>query len=158
MTNDHRNSRVAPVSQTKILHLLPDKNRRFPLFENLVTGLDKQTFSQVICYLGGNDDKPSPIEKWGYKVIDLGIPKQNLKRFRPSVVLQLARIFSEQAIDIIHCQRHKCTVYGTLAAWITGKRVKVITTVHGLNRTRTLARKFLNYALFNRRYNFKIRI
>jgi glycosyltransferase involved in cell wall biosynthesis len=150
MTNDHRNSRVAPVSQTKILHLLPDKNRRFLLFENLVNGLDKQTFSQVICYLSGDDDQRILTEKWGYKVIDLGIPKKKLKRFRPLVVFQLARIVREQDIDIIHCQRHKCTVYGTLAAWIVGKSVKVITTVHGLNRTRTLGRKFLNRALFNR--------
>lgn len=150
MTNDHRNSRVAPVLQTKILHLLPDKNRRFLLFENLVTGLDKQTFSQVICYLSGDDDQRILTEKWGYKVIDLGIPKKKLKRFRPLLVFQLVRIVRKQDIDIIHCQRHKCTVYGTLVAWIAGKRVKVITTVHGLNRTRTLGRKFLNRVLFNR--------
>lgn len=120
------------------------------MFENLVTGLDKQTFSQVLCYLSGDDNQPGLTEKWGCKVIDLGIPKKKLKRFLPSVVLQLARLVREQDIDIIHCQRHKCTVYGTLGAWLAGKHVKVITTVHGLNRTRTLGRKFLNRALFNR--------
>ncbi len=134
----------------RILHLLPDKDNRSRLLENLVTGLDKKIFSQVICYLSGDDDKLSPLEKWGYEVIGLGIPKKRLKRFQPSLVLQLARIVREQEVDIVHCQRHKCTVYGTLAAWMAGKNVKVITTVHGLNRTRTLGRKLLNRALFNR--------
>jgi glycosyltransferase involved in cell wall biosynthesis len=150
MINDDQNSYVTPVSQTKILHLLPNKNRRFPLFENLVTGLDKRTFCQILCYLSGDDKQPGLTEKWGYQVIDLGIPKKKLRYFRPAVVFQLARIVREQNIDIIHCQRHKCTVYGTVAAWIAGKRVKAITTVHGLNRTRTLGRKCLNHVLFNR--------
>lgn len=150
MINEQRNSNSEPVSRIRILHLLPDKDRRFPLFENLVTGLDKQIFSQVICYLSGADDKHSPLKKWGYEVIGLGIPKKKLKRFQPSLVLQLARIVREQEVDIVHCQRHKCTVYGTLAAWLAGKNVKVVTTVHGLNRTRTLGRKLLNLALFSR--------
>lgn len=150
MTYEHQNSDGEPASRIRILHLLPDKDRRFPLFENLVTGLDKQTFSQVICYLSGADDKHSPLEKWGYEVVGLGIPKNKLKHFMPSLVFQVARIVGEQHIDIVHCQRHKCTVYGTLAARMANKKVKVVTTVHGLNRTRTLRRKFLNRALFKR--------
>jgi glycosyltransferase involved in cell wall biosynthesis len=150
MINEHRNSNNVPVSQIKILHLLPDKDRRFPLFVNLVTGLSKQTFSQVICYLSGADDKHNLLQKSGYAVINLGIPKRKLKRFRPSVVFQLVRIIREQHIDIIHCQRHKPTVYGVLAAWITGKDVKIVTTVHGQNRTRNLGRRLLNWVLFKR--------
>ncbi len=150
MINERRNSNNVPVSQVKVLHLLPDKDRSFPLFENLVTGLSKQTFSQVICYLSGAGDKHSLLQELGYEVIGLGIPKQKLKRFRPSVVLQLARIITEQHIDIVHCQRHKSTVYGTLAAWVTGKHVNVVTTVHGQNRTRTLGRRLLNWTLFKK--------
>lgn len=150
MTNNPGNSNNKPVSQIKILHLLPDKDRRFSLFDNLVTGLDKQTFSQVICYLSGNNEKHNLLQELGYEVIGLGIPKQSLKRFRPSLVFQLAAIIKKQHIDIIHCQRHKCTVYGTLAAWIAGRHVRVVTTVHGQNRTRTLIRKLLNWTLFKR--------
>jgi glycosyltransferase involved in cell wall biosynthesis len=150
MTKEQRNSDDEPVSRIRILHLLPDKGNRSHLLENLVTGLDKKIFSQLVCYLSGNDDKLSPLEKWGYEVVDLGIPKKKLKRFQPSLVLQLARILREQEVDIVHCQRHKCTVYGTLAAWMAGKNVKVVTTVHGLNRTRTLGRKLLNRAIFGR--------
>lgn len=150
MTNESLNSDVEQVSQTRILHLLPDKDRKFPLFENLVTGLDKQIFSQVICYLRGSDNKHNSLQQLGYEVVGLGIPERKLKRFRPSVVFQLARIIIEQHIDIVHCQRHKSTVYGALAVWIAGKNVKVVTTVHGRNRTRTLGRKLLNRALFKR--------
>lgn len=150
MTNKPGNSNNKPVSQIKILHLLPDKDRSFPLFYNLVTGLNKQTFSQVICYLSGNNEKRNLLQELGYEVIGLGIPKQSSKRFRPSLVFQLAAIIKKQRIDIIHCQRHKCTVYGTLAAWIAGRYVRAITTVHGQNRTRTLIRKLLNWTLFKR--------
>jgi glycosyltransferase involved in cell wall biosynthesis len=118
--------------------------------ENLVTGLDKKIFSQMICYLSGDDDKQSPLEKLGYEVVCLGIPKQKLKHFMPSLVFQIAKLVREKDIDIVHCQRHKCTVYGTLATCMANKDVKVVTTVHGLNRTRTLGRKFLNMALFRR--------
>ena len=83
----------------RILHLLPDKDNRSHLLENLVTGLDKKTFSQVICYLSGDDDKLGPLEKWGYEVIGLGIPKKKLKRFQPSIVFQVAKIVREQDID-----------------------------------------------------------
>lgn len=150
MKDESPNSDVTQNSQTKILHLLLDKDRRFPLFENLVVGLNKQIFSQVICYLRGSDNKHNPLQQSGYEVVGLGIPKQKLKRFSPSVVFQLSRIIREKHIDIVHCQRHKSTVYGTLSAWIVGKHVKVVATVHGRGRTRNLGRKLLNRALFKR--------
>ena len=150
MTYEHQNSDGEPASRIRILHLLPDKDNRSRLLENLVTGLDKKIFSQVICYLSGDDDKLGPLEKWGYEIVGLGIPKNKLKHFMPSLVFQVAKIVREQDIDIVHCQRHKCTVYGTIAACMASKNVKVVTTVHGLNRTRTLGRKLLNIALFSR--------
>jgi len=150
MTDESPNSDVTQNSKTKILHLLLDKDRRFPLFENLVVGLNKQIFSQVICYLRGSDNKHNPLQQSGYEVVGLGIPKQKLKRFSPSVVFQLSRIIREKHIDIVHCQRHKSTVYGTLSAWIVGKHVKVVANVHGRGRTRNLGRKLLNRALFKR--------
>jgi len=154
----HQKRSGKSVSQVKILHLLSykkispfpyNKIRPLSLFENLVTGLDEQVFSQMICFLSG-DRKQSSLEKWGYPVINLGIPKNKLKKFRPSVVFKIAEIIKKHDVDIVHCQRHKPTVYGTLAAWVTDKKVKVLTTVHGRNRTRTLSRKITNYVLFKR--------
>jgi glycosyltransferase involved in cell wall biosynthesis len=150
MKNNHRKNNIDPASKIRILHLLPDKDRKFSLFENLVTGLDKQAFSQSICYLHGNMDEPNPLKKLGYEIFCIGIPKKKLRRFRPSMVFQIARIIKEQDIDIVHCQRHKPTVYGTLAAWMVSGNIKVVTTVHGRNRTRTIGRKLLNRILFKR--------
>jgi glycosyltransferase involved in cell wall biosynthesis len=146
----HQKRSGKSVSQVKILHLLSyNKIRPLSLFENLVTGFDEQVFSQMICFLSG-DRKQSLIEKRGYPVINLGIPKNKLKKFRPSVVFKIADIIKKHDVDIVHCQRHKPTIYGTLAAWVADKKVKVLTTVHGRNRSRTLSRKIINYVLFKR--------
>ena len=146
----HKKRNGKSVSQVKILHILSyNKIRPLSFFENLVTGFDEQVFSQMICFLSG-DRKQSSLDKWGYPIIHLGISKKKLKKFRPSAVFKIVEIIKKHDVDIIHCQRHKPTIYGTLAAWLAGKKVKVLTTVHGRNRTRTLSRKIINYVLFNR--------
>jgi len=146
----HKKRSGKSISQVKILHILSyNKIRPLSFFENLVTGFDEQVFSQRICFLSG-DRKQSSLDKWGYPIINLGISKKKLKKFRPSAVFEIVEIIKKHDVDIIHCQRHKPTIYGTLAAWLAGKKVKVLTTVHGRNRTRTLSRKIINYVLFNR--------
>jgi glycosyltransferase involved in cell wall biosynthesis len=59
-------------------------------------------------------------------------------------VFKLAEILKEEHIDIIHCQKHKPTVYGTLASLISGG-IPVITHVHGL--ARNPKRRFLNWII-----------
>jgi len=146
----HKKRSGKSVSQVKILHILSyNKIRPLSFFENLVTGFDEQVFSQMICFLSG-DRKQSSLDKWGYPIIYLGISKKKLKKFRLSAVFKIVEIIKIHDVDVIHCQRHKPTIYGTLAAWLAGKKVKVLTTVHGRNRTRTLSRKIINYVLFNR--------
>jgi glycosyltransferase involved in cell wall biosynthesis len=134
----------------KILHILSDQDKRLRPFENLVSGLDRNIFSQVICYLRGDENKHSKFEAWGHDVISLDISKKKLRHFQPSMVIQLARIIEKQGIDIVHCQLHKPTVYGVLAVFMTGKTLKVISHVRGLNRTRSFKRKLLNGILFRR--------
>jgi len=134
----------------KILHILSDQDKRLRPFENLVSRLDRNIFAQVICYLRGDDDKHTKVEAWGLDVICLDISKKKSRSFQPSMVFQLARIIEKQGIDIVHCQRHKPTVYGVLAAFMTGKNLKVISHVRGLNRTRSFKRKLLNGILFRR--------
>ena len=146
----HKKRSDKSVSHVKILHILSyNKIRPLSFFENLITGFDVQVFSQMICFLSG-DRKQSSLDKWGYPIIYLGISKKKLKKFRPSAVFKIVEIIKKHDVDIIHCQRHKPSIYGTLAAWLAGKKVKVLTTVHGRNRTRTLSRKIINYVLFNR--------
>ena len=136
--------------QTRILHILSDKDKRIRPLENLVSGLESNMFSQVICYLRGDNDKHTEFEAWGYEVIGLNISPRRKRGFQPSVVFKIAQIIKERKIDIVHCQRHKPTVYGTLAAYLAGKDAKVISHVRGLNRTRNLRRRLLNGLLFKR--------
>ena len=136
--------------QTRILHILSDKDKRIRPLENLVSGLESNMFSQVICYLRGDNDKHTEFEAWGYEVIGLNISPRRKRGFQPSVVFKIAQIIKERKIDIVHCQRHKPTVYGTLAAYLAGKDSKVISHVRGLNRTRNLRRRLLNGLLFKR--------
>jgi len=150
MPRQVKNSYAVAAEKIRILHLLSDKDKRIRPLENLVSGLDGNTFSQLICYLRGVDEKHTKFETWGHNVISLHISKKKLRGFQPSVVFQLARIIKEQRIDIVHCQRHKPTVYGTLAVYMTGKNLKVISHVRGLNRTRRFRRKLLNRVLFRR--------
>ncbi len=150
MPPKHVDDSAVSDSEIKILHLLMDKRKQSRLFDNLVTGLDKATFTQVICYLIGDEVNQSSLEKQKYKVISLPFSKKYIKKLRTSVVRQLAKIIEEHEIDIVHCQRHKPTVYGTLAAWLSNRKVQVLTTVHGRNRTRTLGRKITNTVLFKK--------
>ena len=126
MTNELKDSAIETTAQIKILHVLSDQDKRLRPLENLVNGLDRGMFSQVVCYLRGNDKVRAELEKLGHDVISLDISKKKLRKFQPWAVLQLARIIKERGIDIVHCQRHKSTVYGTLAAYMVGKQVKVI--------------------------------
>jgi glycosyltransferase involved in cell wall biosynthesis len=150
MTKELKDSATETTAQIKILHILSDQDKRLRPLENLVSGLDRNIFSQVICYLRGDDDKHTKFEAWGHDVISLDISRKKLRRFQPSMVFQLARIIEELGIDIVHCQRHKPTVYGALAAYLTGKNLEVISHVRGLNRTRSFNRKLLNGILFRR--------
>jgi glycosyltransferase involved in cell wall biosynthesis len=150
MTKELKDSAIEATVQIKILHILSGQDKRLRPLENLVFGLDRNIFSQVICYLRGDDDNHTKFEAWGNDVISLDISKKKLRRFQPSLVFQLARIIEEQGIDIVHCQLHKPTVYGALTAYMTGKNLKVISHVRGLNRTRSFQRKLLNGILFRR--------
>ena len=150
MTEGIQDKYAQRISRVKILHILSEKHKRVVPMEHIVPGLDGKVFSQVICYLRGEKGKHSKLESLGHEVINLDIAKEKLRGFQPAVVFQIARIMKEYEIDIVHCQRHKPTVYGTLAAYIVGGRVKVISHVRQLHRTRNGKRKLLNWALFKR--------
>jgi glycosyltransferase involved in cell wall biosynthesis len=107
-------------------------------------------FSQIVCYLRGHDEQVTELEQLGHDVISLNVSKKKLRRLQPRAVLQPAKIIKEREIDIVHCQRHKPAVYGALAAYITGKNLKVISHVRGLHRTRSFKRKLLNGISFRR--------
>jgi glycosyltransferase involved in cell wall biosynthesis len=150
MTELFNNVGVDTVETVRVLHILSGKDKRIRPLENLINGLDRKKFAQVVCHLRGKGDEQSELEKSGHAVIDLDMDKEKLRRFQPSLVSQLALIMKRQRIDIVHCQRHKPTFYGTLAAYMVGEQPKVISHVRGLHRMRTFRRRLLNRVLSRR--------
>jgi glycosyltransferase involved in cell wall biosynthesis len=141
------NSDSSPENRKyRILHLRKEFERNLPIFINVVRGVDNARFSHVICYLGEHHGSQNIIADLGYEVLHLGFRKKQLDFFNPGAVLQLAEILRERHIDVLHCHKHKPTVYGTLASIIAG-RIPVISHVHGLSRTRSLTRRAANWAI-----------
>jgi len=128
--------------------LWPKYSGRVTSVNDLVLGLDKERFNAIFIYLSGYGDEKNLLEEAGYEVFYLS----NIKRFnafRFSILIRLVRILKEHNVDIIHCHRHKSTVYGTVAA-VLAKTPVVIAHVHGLGRSRNFRRKFINFLLFKK--------
>jgi glycosyltransferase involved in cell wall biosynthesis len=130
----------------RILHFRKEFERNLPVFINIVKGIDNDRFDHIICYLGKNHGLNDTLADSAYEVLYLGFQKKSLGFFNPRVIFRLAKILKEKKIDIIHCQKHKPTVYGTLAVLISGG-MSVITHVHGLFRTRSAKRRFFNWII-----------
>ncbi len=133
-----------------VMHVLLDNSFEWPLFENLINGINSKQFKQSVCYLCGNKNQNSSLADAGITVINSGYTKKQLRRLNFSLLQQLKKEIEDHEIDIVHCQRHKSTVYGTFASIFAQNDVKVITTVHGRSRTGSINRKLLNFLILNR--------
>ncbi len=131
----------------KILHILQNKDKKFVLLDKLVEGLSRENFRQTLCYLHGERDGSSQLDK-RFTILCLG--SKSVRSFNPFVVFRVSKIIRCHGIDIVHCQRHKPTVYGALGSWLAGTDAKVVATVHGRNRTRNFGRKLANFFVFKR--------
>lgn len=139
---------MEPLEQLKILHVLQDKDKNSALFTSLVKGLNAMHPIHSVCFLKGSHERKNPIETICPEVFTLG--RKVPKIFNPFLAWRIARIIKVCGVNLVHCQRHKPTVYGTLAAWIAGGNVRVMTTVHGRKRTRGASRKLTNRFVFRR--------
>jgi glycosyltransferase involved in cell wall biosynthesis len=139
-----------PFGKINLLHIMTDRERKFGLVENLITGLERDLFSQTILYLRGDPEVPNVLENSGYRVISCAVSKSTLKQFNWSLANTIADVIRERSIGIVHCQRHKATVYGAMAARRSGTSPSVVSTVHGRDRTRTLGRKLGNLFVLGR--------
>ena len=116
--------------------------------DELVLGLDTNHFDLMFIYLNSLNADANLEEENERKVFYLSDKKQ-IRTFSLSCLFKLVRFLKEQKVDIIHCQTHKTTIYGTLAAIMAHTPV-VLSHVHGLNRSRGLRRKLVNLLLFRR--------
>lgn len=133
----------------RILHLRKYFERNAPLSISYVRGVDNERFTHIICYLGRDKGRKNILTQHGYETIYLGFDRKSTEHFNLRLLFRLARLLRDKKIDILHCQKHKPTMYGTIAALLAG-RMPVIAHIHGLGRTRTFQRRLANWILLRR--------
>ncbi|RJX34528.1 MAG: glycosyltransferase [Desulfurivibrio sp.] len=131
-----------------ILHVWSSFKGDYPLFNRIVHGLH-QGYRHIVCYLTGPPAEEETLSREGYAVRWLPFDKKDLRNFTYRVVRELDLIIKTEEVDIIHAQRHKSVFYASLAAR-KNSRVRLVTTVHGLKRSRSLFRKIGNRILWPR--------
>ncbi|PLX50921.1 MAG: hypothetical protein C0613_02500 [Desulfobulbaceae bacterium] len=131
-----------------ILHLWSSFKGDYELFNQVVMGLSAG-YHHIICFMSGQAPPREVLHDAGYQVHWLGHKKGRLRTFRSRVVRQLSSLVAANDVDIIHAHRHKATVYAALTAR-RHERLKVISSVHGLERSRGLFRKITNRLLWPR--------
>jgi glycosyltransferase involved in cell wall biosynthesis len=115
---------------------------------DLVVGLKKDRFKAVFIFLSGYGVGKNILEEAGYEVFYLSNARR-IPGFRLSILFRLVKILKEHHVDVLHCHRHKPTVYGVIAAVFAHTPV-VMSHVHGMNRSRNFRRKLLNFVLFRK--------
>jgi glycosyltransferase involved in cell wall biosynthesis len=131
-----------------ILHLWSSFKGDYELFNQVVMGLG-DGYHHIICFMAGTPPPREILHDAGYDVRWLGYKKKGLRIFRPGVVQELAALVADNRVDIIHAHRHKATFYAALTAR-RHPRLKVVSSVHGLERSRGLVRKISNRLLWPR--------
>jgi glycosyltransferase involved in cell wall biosynthesis len=128
--------------------LWPKYSGKVTSVNDLVLGLNKERFSIIFIYLNRYDINKNHIEEAGYEVYYLS-NRERISTFRLSILLRLVKILKKHSVDILHCHRHKSTVYGVMAAFIA-KTPVVIAQVHGLGRSRNFRRRLINFLVFKK--------
>jgi glycosyltransferase involved in cell wall biosynthesis len=134
--------------KTTILHLWSSFKGDYELFNQVVMGL-KDGYHHVICFMTGEPPLREVLCDAGYDVRWLRYKNKSLRRFQSGVVQQLSALVAGNKVDIIHAHRHKATFYAALTAR-KHARLKVVSSVHGLERSRGLFRKISNRLLWPR--------
>lgn len=129
------------MNKIKIFHLINNYRGNNPLLNAMILGLDDR-FDANICYLSGSPDGKNILDRYGKsRYLDVGITKSKL-----TVIRELTRLLKSEQPDILHCHRHKTTLVGTIAAIFSGIP-HVVSHVHGMNRTRTVRTRLINWLL-----------
>jgi len=113
-----------------------------PPMASVMLGLDAQEYRVICIYLKKTSDAVNFLEEKGYKAFYIS-RKEYFRVFNFLSVWKLAKILKCEKVDILHCQRHQATVYGSIAAKLA-KTPVVLAHVHGLNRSKKSRRKLIN--------------
>ena len=87
---------------------------------HLMLGLDPQKYRVICIYLKKTSDAVNFLEEKGYKAFYIS-RKEYFRVFNLLSVWKLAKILKCENVDILHCQRHQATVYGSIAAKLAKK-------------------------------------
>lgn len=134
--------------KTKIARLWPKYEGKYESRAGVIMGLDPHKFETICIYLARNSSKSNLFEEKGIKTLYISNGKP-LSAFSLFTVRKLSRLLKDQKVDILHCHKHKSTVYGAIAAQLAGTPA-VISHVHGLGRTRNLRRKLTNLVVLTK--------
>ena len=115
----------------------------------IIRGLDPGHYHQILCFLNGPVPESESLQVDGFDVRELPYRREDLHHFHPKIIHHIRQFVKDEKVDIIHTHRHKSTVYATLAA-IGVKNVKIVSSVHGMDWSRTLGRRLSNRLLWPR--------
>jgi len=111
----------------------------------IILGINPEKYQTICIYLTKSSEEPNFFEEKGLKVFYIS-RKRAFHMFDLWAVWKLSRVLKREKVDILHCHRHRATVYGTIAAKLAGVPV-VFAHVHGLNRSKNPRRKFINWVV-----------
>ncbi|MFZ5998714.1 MAG: glycosyltransferase [Nitrospirota bacterium] len=134
------------MGKIRVLHLVKQYKGNYPLRNAMILGLDPKRFEAKACYLSGTPDGKNELDRYG-KAIYLGI--DNPARSKMHTLRSLVKVIKTERPVVLHCHRHKATVFGVIASMIAGD-IKVVSHVHGLGRTRSYKRRFFNFFILKR--------
>jgi glycosyltransferase involved in cell wall biosynthesis len=133
------------MRKIKILQLAKRYDGNRPLRNAMILGLDRERYQAKVCYLSGRPDGKNILDPRGLAIyLDIDNPQKH----KMKTLLMLKNILQTEKPDILHCHRHSASIFGVLAG-ITEK-IRVISHVHGLHRTRSLQRRFTNWFILRR--------
>jgi glycosyltransferase involved in cell wall biosynthesis len=119
-----------------------------PFAAPIILGIDRHTYRTLCIYLTKRTDEPNYLEQNGCKAIYV-TNRTSLDAFHPAVAWHLSRVLRRENADILHCHKHKATVYGALGAALARTPV-VLAHVHGISRTRNQKRRIANRFVFRK--------
>jgi glycogen synthase len=137
----------------KVLHLLKEYRGNYPLQNEYIKGLAPEKYTSIVCYLCGTPDGNNKIDSIASRVHYFQYNKKEIKHLNTAAMVKIYHLIKSEKFDIIHCHKHKAIVMGTITATLAGVS-NIIAHIHGLNRTRSLKRRFTNWILY--RYVKKI--
>ena len=129
-----------------VARLWPEYDGGVPSRTPIILRLHERKYETICIYLAKNSTDRNVFAENNLKVFYIR-QKPPLKIFAPITLLRLVKILRQNKVDILHCHKHKATVYGALAARLAGVPV-TISHVHGMGRSRNRRRRFINRIIF----------